>query len=138
MERRTQHAHSDWRFHHLGARYDVRFSAAEPSRLRITLRGELGWLPYSVEDRNARRQALMLLARLRGAGEDLWTPCESGLIKFACVTLMEGEQAARPPLETIALLMLSLSPRLDPLIDLLRPLPPERLTEIAPAISKAA
>lgn len=138
LDSRAQDTSIVWHFDHRGARYEARFTAAGPRRLRIALQGELGWLPFSAEDRGARRQALRSLARLRGEGEDGWTLSDSGLVGLACVTLVEDGQADRPPLEALVLLMLSLSPRLDPLLPLLRPLSPEKREEAATVISDAA
>ena len=129
----------DRQFDHLGARFEVRFTEEGPARLRLSLQGELGRLPYSAENRLARRQVLPLLARLQAESKDGWSVSSSGVVRFACETIVEGDQAGRPPLETLALLMLSLSPQLEPLACLLHPLSENRPTKEAPeAVADAA
>lgn len=90
-------------------------------RAELSLSGEIGLLPYTIEDAGARRAALIGLRDLNREGRELWQARPDGRITMLSRTVFEAPHERTQILTAIALVLLSLKPHLDLLAPLLHP-----------------
>jgi len=105
--------------------------ASAPGGARLSLNAELGLLPYSIEDAGARQAALAGLRDLNREDRDSWSAGADGRVRLASETVLEVPQTRPDAIESIALLFLTLKPRVDMLAPLLYPARPARTAAVA-------